>query len=75
MHVFRKHTKLVEEEAQLTHRIEAADMYEIQLAKRALQIRRAKSQKRHNILNTLPSVDHLGKYLRCLNLRYPGTNG
>jgi hypothetical protein len=75
MHAFRKHTKLVEEEAQLAHRIEAAHMYEIQLANRALQIRSAKLQKRHNILNTLPSVDHLGKYSRFLNLRYPGTNG
>lgn len=70
---FRQHSKQVENEARLAHRIEAAQMYEIQLANQALQVRNGKLQKRHNILSALPSVDYLGKYSKFLNRRHPGT--
>lgn len=65
---------MIEEEARLAHRIEAKKMYEVQLANRALQIYNAKIHKRHRVLSTLPTVDYIGKYLRFLRLKHPGTN-
>jgi Cdc6-like AAA superfamily ATPase len=71
---FRKHSKDIEKEARLAHRIESARMYEIQLANRALQVRNSKLQKRHDTISVLPTVDYLGKHSKLLRLRHPGTN-
>lgn len=71
---FRTHSRQIEEEARLAHRIEAAHMYEIQLANQALQVRNDMLGRRHNILTAIPSADYIGKYSRLLNLKHPGTN-
>jgi len=71
---FRQHSRQIEEEARLAHRIEAARMYEIQLANRALQIRNDKLHRRHRTLSALPSADYLGKYSKLINFKHPGTN-
>ncbi|KAF2825246.1 hypothetical protein CC86DRAFT_407469 [Ophiobolus disseminans] len=74
MLAFRKHSKQVEEEARLAHRIEAARMFEIQLANRALQLRNEKLATRHRILTALPSIDYLGKHSKLISLWHSGTN-
>jgi hypothetical protein len=74
MNAFRMHSKQIEQEARLAHRIESARMYEIQLANRALQIRNSKLQKRHDLLSVLPSIDYLGKHSRFQRNKHPGTN-
>ncbi|KAH8707014.1 hypothetical protein GQ44DRAFT_818027 [Phaeosphaeriaceae sp. PMI808] len=70
---FRKHSKLIEKEANLAHMIESARRHEVELANRALQLRNQKLDKRHRILSILPSVDYQSKLFRLSSQRHPGT--
>lgn len=71
---FRRHSRQIDEEARLAHRIESARVLEIQLANQALQIRSAQLERRHLKLSFIPAVDYLGKHSRLTNIRHPGTN-
>jgi hypothetical protein len=71
---FRRHQKLVENEANLAHMIEAARTRELEHAKRALLVQNMKIKRRHKILAALPSVDYYTKQMKFSALRHPGTS-
>jgi hypothetical protein len=56
MQLFRLHTKQVEKEIRLAHRIESARSREIELANQALLIRNEKLKRRHRTIALLPAV-------------------
>ncbi|PVI05552.1 hypothetical protein DM02DRAFT_668201 [Periconia macrospinosa] len=68
---FRRHQKLVEKEASLSHQIEAAKSRELELAQR---MQNDRIRTRFNMLSALRAVDYEIKHTKLLAAKHPGTN-